>query len=226
MPSGETASPQNMAAPRKRKMLYWFAAIAVLGVIAGVAAGPILSQVEQPEYQIVETEGPFEIRGYGALIAAEAEIKGERQPAIEEGFRLIASYIFGNNAPKAKIDMTAPVQQQSAQKISMTAPVTQQGAGDVWKVRFIMPKSWTMETLPAPNDQRVELVPILPKRFAAIRFSGTSDDALIEEKTAALRRFVEGRKLATTGEPLLAFYNPPWTLPMLRRNEIMLELAN
>jgi hypothetical protein len=107
----------------------------------------------------------------------------------------------------------------------MTAPVTQQGAGDVWKVRFIMPKTWTMETLPAPNDSRVKLVPIPPKRFAAIRFSGGSDSALIEAKTNALRQFVENRKLATTGEPLLAFYNPPWTLPLLRRNEIMLELT-
>ncbi len=92
-------------------------------------------------------------------------------------------------------------------------------------VRFIMPKSWTIETLPAPTDERVRLLPVSAKRMVVIRFSGTADDARIAAKTAALRMYATEYKLAVIGEPVLAFYNPPWTLPFFRRNEIMLEIA-
>ena len=159
------------------------------------------------------------------MIAAESEVKGERKAAIQEGFRLIAAYIFGANKPNAKIAMTAPVQQQSAQKIAMTAPVTQQTDGSSWTVRFIMPSGWTMQSLPVPNDPRVTLKPVSAKRMVAIRFSGTANDDLIQAKTDELRKYAAEHKLSTIGEPLLAFYNPPWTLPIFRRNEIMFELV-
>lgn len=183
-----------------------------------------MSRVEQPEYAVSTSDGAIEIRSYGSLIAAEAEVKGERKAAINEGFRLIAAYIFGANKPNMKIAMTAPVQQQSAQKIAMTAPVTQQSDGESWTVRFIMPGTWTMETLPKPDDARVTLKPVLPRRMVAIRFSGLASDSAIAEKTDELRAYAASHKLTTVGKPLLAFYNPPWTLPFFRRNEIMLEL--
>ena len=107
----------------------------------------------------------------------------------------------------------------------MTAPVQQQGAGNAWTVRFIMPKSWTMDTLPTPNDRRVSLRAVPARRFAAITFSGTATNDAIEQRTEELRRYASSKKLTTIGEPLLAFYNPPWTLPFFRRNEVMLELA-
>jgi SOUL heme-binding protein len=209
-----------------RKTTYWaLAGILTAFVIAAAAAGPIMSRVEQPIYKVTVSEGPVEIRSYDPMIAAEAEVRGERQAAINEGFRLIAGYIFGANKPNAKVAMTAPVQQQSAQAIAMTAPVTQQSGGDGWIVRFIMPTSWTLETLPAPNDSRVTLRPVPAKRMLAIMFSGTASDSAIQAKTDELGKYAADRKLTTVGKPLLAFYNPPWTLPIFRRNEIMLELA-
>lgn len=210
---------------KRRKTIYvGVAVIVAIVAIAAAAAGPIMSRVEQPDYKVTMTDGSVEIRSYDPMIAAEAEVKGERKAAINEGFRLIAAYIFGANTPNAKIAMTAPVQQQSTQKIAMTAPVTQQTTGDSWTVRFIMPSNWTLETLPVPNDARVTLKPVAAKRMLAIRFSGAASDSLIQTKTDELRRYAAARKLATDGEPLLAFYNPPWTLPFFRRNEIMLEL--
>jgi SOUL heme-binding protein len=111
----------------------------------------------------------------------------------------------------------------------MTAPVIQQGKRDggevIWSVRFIMPQKWTMDTLPKPKDTRVKLIPVAAKQQAVIRFSGTASDALIAEKTEDLRKYVTDNKISVVGQPILAFYNPPWTLPILRRNEIMLELA-
>jgi hypothetical protein len=221
-----TAERKGPAMSAKRKKVFWvIAGIVLIMGIAAAAAGPIMSLVEQPEYTVAVSNGSIEVRDYGALIAAEAEVNGERQAALSEGFRLIAGYIFGANKPNAKIEMTAPVQQQRRQTIAMTAPVTQQGDDGTWKVRFIMPKTWTMETLPAPNDTRVRLVPVPAKRMVAIQFTWYATESLIAAKTAELRRYALEQKLVTAGEPLLAFYNPPWTLPFFRRNEIMLELA-
>jgi hypothetical protein len=210
-----------------RTVLLTLGGIVAAGVVAAVAAGPVMSRVEQPDYKVVEKDGSIEIRDYGPMIAAEATVEGERKPAIEDGFRLIAAYIFGKNEPRAKIEMTAPVEQEKAQKIAMTAPVEQEKAraGNVWTVRFIMPREWTMQTLPTPADRRVTLKPYPARRFLVITFSGVARDPIIAEKTGELRDYATAHKLATAGEPVLAFYNPPWTLPFLRRNEIMLELA-
>jgi hypothetical protein len=208
-----------------RTVLLTLGGLAAAGVVAAIAAGPVMSRVEQPNYKVVEKDGPIEIRDYGPTIAAEATVEGERKPAIEEGFRLIAAYIFGKNEPRAKIEMTAPVEQEKVQKIAMTAPVTEQAqAGNLWTVRFIMPREWTMQTLPVPSDQRVTLKPYPARRFLVITFSGVARDPAISEKSGELRDYAAAHKLATAGEIVLAFYNPPWTLPFLRRNEIMLEL--
>ena len=160
------------------------------------------------------------------MIAAEAAIVGERKSAINEGFRLIAAYIFGANKPMSKITMFAPVHKQGKETIAMTAPVTQQVENNAWLVRFIMPKRWTMETLPQPDDLRVRLVSVPAKRVVVICFSGLATATLIQAKTDEIRAYVAEHGLDTRGEPVLAFYNPPWTLPFLRRNEVMLELAD
>lgn len=183
-----------------------------------------MSRVEQPEYKVDRQDGAIEIRWYPPMIAAETIVQGERKPAINEGFRRIAGYIFGDNKPREKIAMTAPVEQQR-QKIAMTAPVTEQGQNGEWTVRFIMPKSWSMEKLPVPLNDRVTLKPIPAHRTLVIRFSGFASDGTIKAKTEELKEYAEEHGLTTVGEPVLAFYNPPWTLPFLRRNEIMLELG-
>lgn len=208
----------------RRSLLKWGAGLLTLLCIAAAAAGPIMSRVEQPDYIAETTDGNIEVRRYGPMIVAEAVVEGERKAAISTGFRLIADYIFGANTPSAKIEMTAPVEQQK-QTVAMTAPVTQQAAGTSWSVRFVMPKSWTMETLPAPKDPRVVLKPIPQRRYVAITFSGRATDDVIERRTEELRRYAANQKLTTHGEPVLAFYNPPWTLPFFRRNEIMLEIT-
>lgn len=209
--------------PRRRRWTLWLGAIAVALAAAASAAGPIMSRVEQPEYKVERSEGAFEVRLYAPMIAAETTVAGDRKDAIGNGFRLIANYIFGANKPNAKISMTAPVQQQK-ETIAMTAPVTQQAAGDSWTVSFVMPKSWTMETLPEPNDARVVLKPIPARRVVAVTFSGMSTNSVLETRTAELRRFASANNLKTKGEPIFAFYNPPWTLPFLRRNEIILDI--
>ncbi|CCD96789.1 putative heme-binding protein, SOUL family [Bradyrhizobium sp. ORS 375] len=199
-------------------MLIGLTGLVVL-VLAGaaIAAGPIMSRVEHPRYDVVKRDGEFEIRAYAPMIIAQADVQGARKAAIEEGFRIIGGYIFGANQAKAKIAMTAPVQQQAA-----VATPADGVAGDRWSVSFVMPSSWSLDTLPPPADSRIKLTPMPAQRMVAITFSGSYSDGILAEKTRELRDYAQRNGLAVTGTPLLAFYNPPWTLPMLRRNEVML----
>ena len=196
--------------------------ILLLSTLTGTAMA-----TEEPSYSSILQEAPFEIRDYPSLIAAEVTVPGERSDAISAGFRLLAGYIFGGNTRKQSIAMTAPVIQNESpnEKIAMTAPVMQSPDPAGWVIRFIMPASYTLETLPTPNDPKVRLVALPPKRLAVVRFSGLVDDKDVEEQTAALRAFVSKQQLTAVGTPSLARYDPPWTLWFLRRNEIMLELS-
>jgi hypothetical protein len=122
--------------------------------------------------------------------------------------------------------MTAPVTQQAGESIAMTAPVTEQADGKTWHVRFIMPSRYTMETLPTPRNPAVRLRAIAGKRFAVIRFSGLAGDASLQRHTEVLNQFLAEHHLQALAPPAFAFYNPPWTLPFLRRNEIMVEIGS
>ena len=187
-------------------------------------SGTIMSQVEHPKYTVLESQGEIEIRQYAPMIVAEVEVKGERMKALNEGFRLIANYIFGNNLSSKKVAMTAPVTQEPGDKIAMTAPVTQDGSGDSWKVRFVMPEQYSLDSLPKPKNEAVRLIANPARKVAAIRFSGYNTDKNINRHRENLIKYIEEHRLAIVGPSTTAFYNPPWTLPFLRRNEVMFEL--
>lgn len=205
-----------------RKYMLWFIVGAV--IIGAAAWGAIVSNVEQAKYTVVESRGTIELRDYASMIIAEVEVTGRRKEAINQGFRLIADYIFGNNKSNAKVAMTAPVVQEQREKIAMTAPVSQQAEGDNWKVHFVMPSSYNIETLPKPNNPLVKIKAIEGKRFAAIRFSGIAGEENLKRNTEELQKFIANNGLKSQSVPTYAFFNPPWTLPFLRRNEVMIEV--
>lgn len=205
----------------------WILIISVCTVLVGcVLLGPLMSNVEQPNYEIESSLDSYEIRRYDPMIVAEVSLNGSREESISTGFRLLADYIFGNNIVEERIAMTAPVQQERSEKIAMTAPVQQQEVDGAWNVRFVMPSQYSMETLPKPRNQRVALRQIPSKRYVVITFSGTNSDANIKKNEQRLKAYIEANALQTVGSPKYAFYNPPWTLPFLRRNEILIELAS
>jgi hypothetical protein len=206
----------------KKWILLAAAGIASVGAVSWSVLG---SNVETPDYQVTDKSGAIEIRQYNSMIVAEATVEGERDKAIERGFRIIAGYIFGNNLSSDKVAMTAPVTQQASERIAMTAPVTQQADGTSWHVRFVMPSNYTMATLPKPKSPEVVLIEVPAKRFVAIRFSGLAGQESLDQHKAQLQDFMAKRSLTATNTPQYAFYNAPWTLPFMRRNEIMIEIA-
>ena len=185
-----------------------------------------MSKVSEPKYTEIFKQDNIEMREYPSLIVAQVTAIGERKIAISSGFRVLADYIFGNNEPHKKISMTAPVEQQENEKIAMTAPVIQQESqkDQEWLVSFVMPAEYTLETLPAPKNTEIKILSIPVKRYLTIQFSGTPTDQSLKSHLDILLEYSVSKKLNTRGKPIFAFYNPPWTLPFLRRNEIMIEL--
>ena len=181
----------------------------------------------------------MELRRYAPMLIAETVVDGDLDEASNKGFRLIAGYIFGDNQTpdaeqKAKIAMTAPVTiEPQSSKISMTAPVTVEPqsldsdlkAARRWRVHFVMPSQYTLETIPKPSNPLVQLREIPARHYAVHRYSGFNTLSRVQQKTDELLQWAGVKSLTITRTPQLARYNPPWTLPMFRRNEILVEVA-
>jgi hypothetical protein len=185
---------------------------------------------EEPKYSVVEKEPPFEVRAYAPMIVAEVQVDGDLDGASGQGFRLIAAYIFGQNQVGEKIAMTAPVNveektSQSA-KIAMTAPVGIESKAGKWTVSFVMPAEYTMESIPKPINSQVQLRQIPAVKKAVISFTGFYNEQKVAEKTLELEQWMKARNLQPAGVPNFARYNPPWTLPFMRRNEVMINLRD
>lgn len=206
----------------KKKTLIFL--VAGFIVVAFAISGTMMSDVEQAKYDVVEKYDHIEVRDYAPQLVAQVTVLGERQAAIREGFKIIADYIFGHNSSQSSIAMTAPVVQEAGEEIAMTAPVTQYGHNTSWVVQFGMPAHYTLKTLPQPKNARISIKETARKRFVAIQFSGSVSDELLKKQTESLISFMETKKMKRVSLPQYAFYNPPWTLPFLRRNEIMIEV--
>ncbi len=200
------------------------AGIALLGVSSLIAAKSALA-IETAKYIVLEKKDDFEIRQYDPQIVAETYVEGDLEAVGDEGFRRLYGYISGDNQKKKSISMTAPVAQETdSEKISMTAPVGQEKKDKRWRITFLMPADYTLETLPVPEDPRVKLVQDPGRLMAAIRYSGTWSQAGYEKNKALLEEFIEKRGLIKAGEPVWARYDPPFMPWFLRRNEVLIPI--
>lgn len=195
------------------------AVILIIGAMNAMAT-------EEASYKVLKTSGKFEIREYAPHILAETIVDGNLEEAGSKAFRRLFRYISGANRSRAKVAMTAPVSQEKAgEKIQMTAPVGQQRAQDKWAVSFTMPTSYTLETLPAPDDPQITLRLVPARRMAAVRYSGLWSEKNYLQNRSELESWIRERGLTVTGDPVWARYNPPFTPWFLRRNEILIPVA-
>ena len=189
--------------------------------------------IDEPAYTVVQKTEVFEVRQYAPYLVAEVVVPGPASEAGNQGFNLLGGYIFGKNKGERKLEMTAPVTQTPLPaptpappiKLEMTAPVTQAVTEGGFLVQFVMPKGYTLATLPEPLDERVKLREVPGKRVAAIRFSGSWSQSTYEAQLQTLRNALSAAGLATQGEPISSRYNSPFSLPFLRRNEVWLNLV-
>lgn len=162
---------------------------------------------EEPAHSTEKLTRDVEIRRYDARVAAETTVLADEQSARNVGFRRLARYIFGGNHVLEKIAMTAPVSQEAV------------GRGE-WVVRFFMPADKTLDALPEPDDTKIRLVSVPPETMAVRRFAGNPTHRAVEAQITKLMNTLEEYGFETLDAPAAWFYDPPWTVPALRRNEI------
>ena len=181
--------------------------------------------VEKAKYTVLEKEDDFEIRQYEAQIVAETYVEGSLKDAGNDGFRRLYAYISGDNKKKQSISMTAPVGQEAgSEKIAMTAPVNQEKKESQWRVTFIMPVEYTLETLPEPIDEHVRLLEEPGRLMAAVRYSGTWSEASYQENKSLLEEYIQKRGWTQKGAAVWARYDPPFMPWFLRRNEVLIPI--
>ena len=201
------------------------ALIAAALLVTSIAGGCAIN-IEEAKYEIVSKTGSFEVRDYSPHIVAESVVDGTLEDAGNKAFSMLFKYISGENRSHRKIAMTAPVSQEPApEKIKMTSPVGQQRVEGGWVVSFTMPASYTMATLPTPEDPRVKLRQIPACRMAAVRYSGVWSEKRYVQYKKELESWIEEKGFRILGEPVWARYNPPFTPWFLRRNEILIPVS-
>jgi hypothetical protein len=181
---------------------------------------------ETPPYKVLHQEKNFEIREYASVLVARTSNVGEMEDVQNQSFRILAKYIFGGNERSESISMTAPVLQESkSESIAMTAPVIQQQSGERWIMEFVLPSKYSLSTAPKPKDSRVEILEKSSEIVASLRFTWGYSQSKIERKTAELRGWLKKfPQYEVVGSVRLAAYDPPFTIPFLRKNEVHLLL--
>lgn len=190
----QTARSQGMI-----ERIGWILGLLILSGVVSIA-----NATEEPAWTLVHTWGDVEVRHYEPVAQART------MTSENAGFRTLARYISGGNKP--------------AQEISMTAPVERSLSSETNYMAFYMPEKMTLESLPQPNDNSVTLHEIAARTVAVMRFSGRATNESVQENVQALLASLASRGIEPLGEVTLAQYNPPWTLPWNRRNEVMVEI--
>jgi SOUL heme-binding protein len=205
-------APPLVAIVRRKRTARRAGTPAIAGVVGLAAAGLARWQLQrlftpEPVHTVELHDGGFEVRRYAPSRVAETIVEGARREALEEGFRRLADFIFGGNA--------------GSQRIAMMAPVTSTQVAGSHTVSFALPEG---VDLPKPTDGRIAIRPVASRRIAVLRFRGRYDDNAIEVMRRELAHRVNALGLKTSSEPAFAGYDPPWTLPALRRNEVWVEI--
>jgi hypothetical protein len=203
------------------------AKVMTLALGAGLSGSMALAEgnyhgYETPLYSVAQTDGAFELRDYAPFLTAQVTVRADRQDALRKGFQVLAGYIFGGNTSADKVEMTSPVSQTASEKIAMTSPVGQAGADGLWTVSFMMPRSYTVATLPVPRDDAIRFVESPAERQVVVRFSGLAGESVLAQQEALLRAYALAQGLAIEGAARYYFYDDPFTLPWRRRNEVAL----
>jgi SOUL heme-binding protein len=209
--------------------MYYYIFGALVGGVALWAIGSylVIARIEEPAYTVVEKKDGYEIRQYQPYIMAKTTVTGNYAEATNKGFRIIADYIFGNNTKKESIAMTTPVLESEAgsEKIAMTTPVLESaGENNERTIAFVLPSKYTMDTLPAPNNNAVTFMEVPARKVAALRFSWYANESRMETKKELLKSYLKRDSVIASGAAETARYNPPLSMPLLLRNEVLIPI--
>jgi DNA gyrase inhibitor GyrI len=184
-----------------------------------------LMSVEEAGYEMLKDNAHIQVRQYKPLVVAQTEVDANYGEASNQAFNRLFKYISGNNKKQQKISMTAPViMDTKAEEIAMTAPVFQEKSGKLWLMQFVLPANYTLATAPVPDDHSITLKEIPSKKVAVLRYSGFLSEQSIAEKTKELHSWIDTEGLKAISSARSAGFDPPWTLPFLRRDEVHIDV--
>ena len=204
------------------------ASVTALMLLAGCSVVGIRSGYDGARYEVVERIGEtVEIRRYTPRLAAETSVAADdRKAGGNQAFKILFEYISGANRAQSEVAITTPVETAEAEQIAMTVPVeTAASNADRYTMRFFLPTSYTRATAPEPTDPRVHIIELPEALVAALRFSGSWDDERLAAREAELLQALDDSTWQPVSAPSALFYDPPWTLPFLRRNEVVVPVA-
>ena len=189
----------------------------ILTIIALLFATPAWAEYEQPSYNLVFQQDGLEIRDYAPAVVVETQVVASRRDAAGDAFRSLFNYISGNNDASLEIPMTSPVAQTYAGR-------ERDNVSGKWAVRFFLPRDLSAEAIPEPLQLGVNIVTLSAQRFASVSFKGTQNDKKVAKNRARLREFIAQNGYRVSGQPVYAFYDPPFVPWFLRDNEILLPI--
>lgn len=197
----------------------------IITILLLILGGESAMAIEEAKYSVLLKEQKFELREYEPHIIAETIVSGDFEKVGSQAFDRLFKYITGNNQSSEKIAMTAPVTQEvEGEKIAMTSPVGQQQSNGNWAISFMMPASYTLDTIPQPKDPKVNLRQIPTRHMAVVRYSGTWSEKRYLINKNKLEAWIMKNHFSIKGEPIWARYNPPFMPWFLRRNEILIHI--
>lgn len=179
---------------------------AALAIILATLLAADVNAFESPSYAVLYEQGPFELRQYDSFLVARVDVTSDPESAGNAAFPALAGYISGDNETNTKISMTTPVQQLVADESQV--------------VSFMMPKKWQLDTLPAPDDEGIQLTQVPPRIIASYRYRGNWTQERFWQFEKRLRKALATTDYQICGGPMWARYNPPFWPSMLRRNEV------
>lgn len=189
-------------------------------------SGKIMA-TEEIKYQTILQQQDFEVRLYEPYIIAEILVDAEFDEAGSDAFKALFAYISGDNKTQQDIAMTAPVAQQAGgEEIAMTSPVAQQKANTQWAVSFMIPGGYSLHTVPQPTNPDVKIREVPARYIASVTYSGFWSESGYQEHYQILTDWIKKHQYEVTGEAVWARYDPPFKPWFLRRNEILLPIAN
>jgi hypothetical protein len=197
-----------------------------IAALFAVLSGATAMAIEEPDFQLLEQQGSFELREYPTYVVAETRVEADFASAGNIAFQRLFGYISGKNIAQQKIAMTAPVTQSRGEKVAMTAPVSQVADGEAYRVAFTLPATYTLKTAPKPLDPAVQIREVPAQLIACWRYTGRWTESNYRDQEKLLREQIAKRGLAIRGEPILARYNPPFTPWFMRRNEVLIPVQS
>lgn len=211
-----TESSQQKPNPRRRRRWPWFVALGLVVALLAVALKTSRLGYESPDYEIASKEGKFELRRYAGFRTVTATM--DNPAAMNRGFGQLFNYITGDNENQQNIAMTVPVlMTEDTEEASASSP-------DSATMSFVLPALVADRGAPVPNGKNVTLTATKAGHFAALRFDGFRNEDAIRVAEKQLRAWIKKQGWSASGELRVAYYDPPWTPGLLRRNEVLIPV--